>query len=95
MEKVGYGKKLIDLTIELMFRPINYYVNLKKNEVLRVKRSLSPSPQPLTLLIWAPGLSLHSGKIKIRFIFTTVHSLYALIKRNYQWTSLIKYLKDL
>lgn len=46
MEKVGYGKQLIDLTIGLKCRPINYYMNLKKNEVLRVKGSLSPSPQP-------------------------------------------------
>lgn len=48
MEKFGYGKNSIDLKIGLMCRPINYryYVNLKENEVLRVKGSLSPSPQP-------------------------------------------------
>lgn len=41
-----YRKNLIDLNIGLMCRPINYYnVNFKKYEVLRVKGSLSPSPQ--------------------------------------------------
>lgn len=53
----------LDLKYGLMCRPINYYVSLINLKSQGLGGGVCPPlPNPLTLLIWAPGLSCTAFK---------------------------------